>query len=413
MPSETIQYETVAGVLTGYEVFDDVVSEKPERAVSYGPGGMSRVSVNTPGFYKSFRSGKKNVKPVDLPMNGFTFNKVFSQHEDSTMTYRSVQKNPPKTYIDVTSGLMIEDFVIPDHSTSDSVTLSKKAQSRLLTGLKDQSVNVAVAVAEGRKTLDTIAETAVNLAKAGSAVRRFDFGGAARALGVVFTKRAKKHMRESNSLEKNWLALQYGWLPLLSDIYGMAEFVAKTQNYHPREKQTSSASTSGSYQNTFKNGGWVVTDRWQLKHTVKCVVYFSEQGGGNPPTALGLTNPLAVAWELVPFSFVVDWFLPVGTFLNNLDATLGLTFVKGCQTEFRQLVSTRHVGGSSSTDSGGNTVSYEARHTSTHTETFCERKPFSGFPLSPVPEFKSPFSGRKGDFRHEVNAMALLIQAFK
>jgi hypothetical protein len=30
-----------------------------------------------------------------------------------------------------------------------------------------------------------------------------------------------------------------------------------------------------------------------------------------------------VAWELVPFSFVVDWAFPVGTFLSSLDALLG------------------------------------------------------------------------------------------
>jgi hypothetical protein len=49
---------------------------------------------------------------------------------------------------------------------------------------------------------------------------------------------------------------------------------------------------------------------------------------------LGLTNPLAVAWELVPFSFVVDWALPIGSFLNQIDASVGWTFVTASLTKY-------------------------------------------------------------------------------
>jgi hypothetical protein len=31
--------------------------------------------------------------------------------------------------------------------------------------------------------------------------------------------------------------------------------------------------------------------------------------------SLGLVNPLEIAWEVVPYSFVVDWFLPVGSYI--------------------------------------------------------------------------------------------------
>lgn len=45
---------------------------------------------------------------------------------------------------------------------------------------------------------------------------------------------------------------------------------------------------------------------------------------------LGLTNPAMVAWDLVPFSFVVDWFLPVGKFLNSFDSHYGFSLKHGC-----------------------------------------------------------------------------------
>ena len=39
---------------------------------------------------------------------------------------------------------------------------------------------------------------------------------------------------------------------------------------------------------------------------------------------LGLVNPASVAWELIPFSFLVDWFLPVGKFLESYTDTVGM-----------------------------------------------------------------------------------------
>jgi hypothetical protein len=47
---------------------------------------------------------------------------------------------------------------------------------------------------------------------------------------------------------------------------------------------------------------------------------------------LGLVNPLAVAWELVPLSFVFDWFLPVGDMLSALTIGFGTTFKTGYTT---------------------------------------------------------------------------------
>jgi hypothetical protein len=44
-------------------------------------------------------------------------------------------------------------------------------------------------------------------------------------------------------------------------------------------------------------------------------------------SALGLTNPALVGWELVPFSFVVDWFTPIGSWLESLTAFEGYNVV--------------------------------------------------------------------------------------
>jgi hypothetical protein len=39
----------------------------------------------------------------------------------------------------------------------------------------------------------------------------------------------------------------------------------------------------------------------------------------------GLKDPLSVAWELLPYSFVADWFIPIGDFLQARGLSQALT----------------------------------------------------------------------------------------
>lgn len=43
-------------------------------------------------------------------------------------------------------------------------------------------------------------------------------------------------------------------------------------------------------------------------------------------------NPVEWAWELIPFSFVVDWAIPIGEWLGSLDALKGVTSAVGTVT---------------------------------------------------------------------------------
>jgi len=51
---------------------------------------------------------------------------------------------------------------------------------------------------------------------------------------------------------------------------------------------------------------------------------------------VGLTNPLTVAYDLMPWTWVFDWVLPLGSWINSLDATVGLSWVDGCYGEIRK-----------------------------------------------------------------------------
>jgi hypothetical protein len=122
--------------------------------------------------------------------------------------------------------------------------------------------------------------------------------------------------------------------------------------------------------------------------------------------AMGLTNPLLIAWELLPWSFVVDWFLPVGKFVENMDATAGLTFKDGYLTTYEVIDSIGTVDGSYLSKTSG--VNNIKRGIQSRKKVTVYRQKLTDFPSNPAPSFKNPVS-----LDHMLNAMALLSQTFK
>lgn len=53
-------------------------------------------------------------------------------------------------------------------------------------------------------------------------------------------------------------------------------------------------------------------------------------------SAFSFGNPAQIAWELVPYSFVLDWALPIGDYLAALDALTGVSWLKGTLTTKRR-----------------------------------------------------------------------------
>lgn len=96
----------------------------------------------------------------------------------------------------------------------------------------------------------------------------------------------------------------------------------------------------------------------------------------------GISNPALLAWELLPYSFVVDWFIPVGNYLQNINASAGLRFVKG----FRTTRSTFQGSASSTTDgsrwwlSGGFPARFDGAQ--------LYRESLTSFPTAKLPSFQ-------------------------
>lgn len=131
-------------------------------------------------------------------------------------------------------------------------------------------------------------------------------------------------------------------------------------------------------------------------------------------SSFGVTNPASLAWELLPFSFVVDWFLPVGDFLSSLDAEFGMTFRRGIYSSQTDVDSTRTYVNrqvNSGSSSNGSTVNFY--YNSTISNGTVRRRQFRYHrarlltSIIRLPTMKDPFS-----VRHTLNGLALLKVTF-
>jgi hypothetical protein len=154
------------------------------------------------------------------------------------------------------------------------------------------------------------------------AVRRLDFVRAARVVNLAIVP---KGVSAKKSLANNWLEYSFGWSPLIQDIYNAADHLQNPiKSVRPTGKSDAThykMVESGSIPSGFFSRRSVFGKRYAK---MGCEVTIN-----NPNlyllNKLGLANPASVAWELIPFSFVVDWFTTVGEFLSSGTDFLGLT----------------------------------------------------------------------------------------
>lgn len=202
-------------------------------------------------------------------------------------------------------------------TSNDEIALT----SKLASAVRGHDFNAGVAVAEMPQTIKLLTDRTASFFKAYRYAKKGRFGDSLRALGKPSTGNPRRPKKLTTSdVSSFWLEIQYGWKPLLNDIYEAAK-VIESNTSGPRSYTFRCSRSVRSRQNTAANGSGVYEIMTDLAYTVSLRAKFFEP----PSTArsLGLLNPLAVAWEKVPFSFVVDWFIPIGNYLDTAGFFLG------------------------------------------------------------------------------------------
>jgi hypothetical protein len=198
-----------------------------------------------------------------------------------------------------------------------------EAHNRLLSKVRSGSFNAALALAEFRETAQLVIDTVCTALRVAIAVRHGNWG------------QAYSIMTGGKSIPKSaanaYAVTQWGWKPLISDVASTMKLLEGQMDRPDLMKESVTVVKSFSHKPV--SGSWKITGNWEVG--CRMGVRFGIQY----PTiallsSLGFTNPVALAWELIPLSFVINWFVSIGTFLSNMSATLGLNFLGGYRTEF-------------------------------------------------------------------------------
>lgn len=270
--------------------------------------------------------------------------------------------------------------------------------------------NIAESLGTLGQTVDMIQGNLTRITNSLRHLRNGNVANAARALWSNQNPRYRKRggPKPGGNLASNWLELQYGWKPLLNDIHWAMKKLSEDDpgsfnivRTVSSARVTAKVSTPVSLYNiaSVQIGSKTVTTistcrivmYWRMRSQL--VLLLSQAG---------FTNPVNLAWELLPFSFVADWFLPIGPYLEQLSAWDGLEFSSGSRTDFTRQFTDSAT--SHSLPSPLNPTVYLYGEGNFHDERVAlSRTKLTSFPGAALPSFKSGFSPT-----HIANGMALL-----
>lgn len=144
-------------------------------------------------------------------------------------------------------------------------------------------------------------------------------------------KRLRRRRRRSKKevVQDTWLEYAFGWAPLVGDVKSGAEALAKLLTYRPEYQIVQASATRRSPVSEFEGNGsygglysrvlrQIVIEETTVRY--KGSIAVNNQDAISRPNLrlFGITwqDVLPAAWELIPFSFLSDYFLNIGNILD-------------------------------------------------------------------------------------------------
>jgi hypothetical protein len=140
--------------------------------------------------------------------------------------------------------------------------------------------------------------------------------------GLAVKKKLAQGLMTSAQAANAWLEYRYGIRPIFYEVKNAIEAFS-TYGDKPRASYRSFVESEDSTSDTANATNWSTADRTIARSASRHVkvnagvlvdVLMDSIG---VETAFGLNKPFETAWELVPFSFVIDWFFNVGDTLAS------------------------------------------------------------------------------------------------
>lgn len=297
-------------------------------------GGVGPDDPITNPFY-DYRVGYKQKPPYNLPL-------VYERRVGEVMSYSHTPPLAP------TGGRWAGAGDLWAARVPYSAQLHNAAYEKFRSKVSERA-QLGVTLAELDQAVAMIRLRATQLVQFGRAVLRRDFKAASRAVGYnPYTNQPPNPKKRVGEI---WLEYWLGWSATVADLHAAAEVLTGDIPMGVVRAQQKSGSiildmvtpTEGS--NPLAEHPYAMT--WKSYDRVFANAVVRLQGNVrvvNPnlflANQLGLANPLSVLHELIPFSFVVEWFINFGQVISSLSAWYGLELTETFTTQF--VYGTRH-----------------------------------------------------------------------
>lgn len=329
----------------GYRVYVNgaLASSEIQNALEYE---LFKVWTTTPNYRTLIKSGKV------LPENPFTYEKYVSVG-GSVSTVRSVPIGwglPDTVY--ATQGNWGFNFNSMLEPMPPSIR--NAAVFRALSRARQRSANLPLFIRDANSSAKMIYQRARQLVDIAMSFKRGNF-----ILGyqTIFGKaprryEAQKFNREfgrdgRKAVGNALLETQYGWLPLVGDIRSATLSIMDLMESDDSRKVFSSSGSRNVEAWSEKpnvvyysanNGAdraaadWITRRRYSSRITFKWV-----PAPGHWPARFGLTNVPLFLYDATALSFVVNWIVPIQSYLEQFDNAMSFTFLSGSEGSRREV----------------------------------------------------------------------------
>jgi len=373
------------------------------------------------GEYTCYRSTTKSwsgadyLHPSTAPKEyGLANGRTFRPRQKRTRTLG--EHNYNKSTSDSTTGVMrCSQFIsgkwqtVWKNTNPQNVTFLKNAviydpsnEYKLLDKLRNRvygsGFNPAVFAAEMPEALHMIRNASIRIGAGLHRLRSGDWHGVLECFGI--SPYGRRYFRPATKdLSSLWLEIAYGWKPLLSDTEAASKYIAEALNGGHAGLVRGSRSWVQTVPYSPRGTNTLAYDSLAVKYRLEIIIKALSVSPWYVPS---LATVATVAWEKLPYSFVADWFIPVGGYLEALRTSHDIS-----GTVIRSLKTERTFGEVISDNPSQLTVSY------------CEAADFHwtemDFIRSISSELKvpSPVDGAKLEalsWQRTANAVSLLVQ---
>jgi hypothetical protein len=213
-------------------------------------------------------------------------------------------------------------------------------ENELAARVKDLRVNIASDLAEYREAVECYSILSKKLWYAAKELARCvrRRRGCTAAFRGLFTANARRTHLGLGDVSSAWLLDSYGIAPTLGTLNDILLKIGHA-DFEPPVKRIS-FTTQGE---ELSSSDRMISDPWlfqpvNVREQTSCrieqrvIAYVIPSWHDVIGQTITPGNPAEWIWEMIPFSFVIDWLIPIGDHLTLLDAYSGISSVRGTVT---------------------------------------------------------------------------------